>query len=56
LLGAIPFILLAVLHQMDPTYLVPLFETTTGNIVLMVAVALWFTAIIMARRILTVDI
>ncbi len=55
-LGAIPFILLAVLHQMDPTYLVPLFETTTGNIVLMVAVALWFTAIIMARRILTVDI
>jgi tight adherence protein B len=55
-LGAIPFILLAVLHQMDPTYLVPLFETTTGNVVLMIAVMLWFSAIIMARRILTVDI
>ncbi len=55
-LGAIPFILLAVLHQMDPTYLVPLFETTTGNVVLIIAVMLWFTAIIMARRILTVDI
>jgi tight adherence protein B len=55
-LAAIPFILLAVLHQMDPTYLVPLFETTTGNIVLMIAVMLWFSAIIMARRILTVDI
>lgn len=55
-LAAIPFVLLAVLHQMDPTYLVPLFETTTGNIVLMIAVMLWFSAIIMARRILTVDI
>lgn len=55
-LGAIPFILLAVLHQMDPTYLVPLFETTTGNVVLIIAVMLWFSAIIMARRILTVDI
>jgi tight adherence protein B len=55
-LGAIPFVLLAVLHQMDPTYLIPLFETTTGNVVLMIAVLLWFSAIIMARRILTVDI
>ncbi|GAB4200404.1 MAG: hypothetical protein OHK0013_11400 [Sandaracinaceae bacterium] len=55
-LGAIPFVLLAVLHQMDPTYLVPLFETATGNVVLMIAVMLWFSAIIMARRILTVDI
>lgn len=55
-LGAIPFILLAVLHQMDPTYLVPLFETGTGNVVLIIAVMLWFSAIIMARRILTVDI
>ena len=55
-LGAIPFVLLAVLHQMDPTYLVPLFETTTGNVVLIIAVMLWFSAIIMARRILTVDI
>lgn len=55
-LGAIPFALLAVLHQMDPTYLVPLFETTTGNVVLVIAVILWFSAIIMARRILTVDI
>lgn len=55
-LGAIPFVLLAVLHQMDPTYLVPLFETTTGNVVLIVAVMLWFSAIILARRILTVDI
>jgi Flp pilus assembly protein TadB len=55
-LGAIPFVLLAVLHQMDPTYLVPLFETTTGNVVIIFAVILWFSAIIMARRILTVDI
>lgn len=55
-LGAIPFILLAVLHQMDPTYLLPLFETATGNVVVVIAAILWLAAIIMARRILSVDI
>ncbi len=55
-LGAIPFVLLGILHQMDPTYLVPLVETTTGNIVVVIAAILWLAAILMARRILTVDI
>jgi tight adherence protein B len=55
-LAAIPFVLLFMIHQVDNQWLRPLVETTTGYIIIAVATVLWFVAIILARRILTVDI
>jgi tight adherence protein B len=55
-LGAIPFVLLYALHQVDPNWLRPLFETTIGYIVLTAATILWAAAIVLARKILAVDI
>lgn len=55
-LAAIPFVLLFMIHQVDNQWLRPLVETTTGYIIIAIATVLWFVAIILARRILTVDI
>lgn len=55
-LAAIPFVLLVALHQVDNQWLVPLFETTIGWVVLTAATIFWAAAILLARRILTVDI
>jgi tight adherence protein B len=55
-LAAIPFILLFMIHQVDNQWLRPLVETTTGYIIIAIATTLWFVAIILARRILTVDV
>jgi tight adherence protein B len=55
-LAVIPFVLLFALHQVDNNWLRPLFQTTIGYIVLMAATILWASAILVARRILTVDI
>lgn len=56
-LGAIPFVLLFALHQVDNTWLRPLFDGGfLGTAVLMAATSLWVAAIFLARRILTVDI
>ncbi len=55
-LAAIPFVLLFMIHQVDNQWLRPLVETTTGYIIIAVATTLWFVAIILARRILTVDV
>lgn len=55
-LAAIPFLLLFMIHQVDNQWLRPLVETSTGYIIIAVATTLWFVAIILARRILTVDV
>lgn len=55
-LAMIPFVLLVAIHNVDPMWLRPLVETTTGYIVIVIATGLWVVAIFMARRILTVDI
>lgn len=55
-LAAIPFVLLVAIHNVDPMWLRPLVETNTGYLVVTVATALWASAIVMARRILTVDV
>jgi tight adherence protein B len=55
-LGAIPFVLLFALHQVDNNWLRPLFETVIGYIVLTAATILWAAAIFLARKILSVDI
>lgn len=55
-LAAIPFVLLGMLHALDPNWLTPLFQEGTGRLVLVVAFMLWLAAILLARRILVVDI
>ncbi|MDQ3031025.1 MAG: type II secretion system F family protein [Myxococcota bacterium] len=55
-LGLIPFVLLAALHQVDNNWLTPLFESWMGNVVIIIATSLWLAAIFLARKILTVNI
>lgn len=55
-IGAMPFVMVIILHQMDEHFLDPLLYTFTGNIMLGFAIFLWFSAILMARRILAVDV
>ncbi len=55
-LASIPFVLLIAIHNVDPNWLLPLFETNTGYLVITVATALWLAAIFLARKILTVDV
>lgn len=55
-LGAIPFFLLAAIHWVDPHWLEPLTETTLGLLVTTVSAGLWLSAILLARRILAVDL
>jgi len=55
-LAVIPFGLLGMIHYMDNTWLRPLVETTLGYVIITVATVLWFVSIVLARRILSVDI
>jgi tight adherence protein B len=55
-LAVIPFALLGMIHYMDNTWLRPLVETNLGYVIITVATVLWFVAIVLARRILSVDI
>lgn len=55
-LGGIPFVLLGALYMVDPYWLKPLGETTLGYIIIAVATSLWLGAIIIARKILAVDV
>lgn len=55
-IGAMPYVMVGILHQMDPHFLDPLLQTVTGNIMLGFAIMIWLAAIMLARRILAVDI
>lgn len=55
-IGVIPVPLVALLHHIDPNFLSPLGETLMGNALVVLAVALWATAIVLARWIVAVDL
>jgi tight adherence protein B len=55
-LAAIPFLLVLAVWYIDDAWLAPLATTTTGGLVIVVALVLWVGAIFWARRILAVDI
>jgi tight adherence protein B len=55
-LALIPFVLLFMIHQVDNQWLRPLVSCNTGYIIIAVATTLWFVAIILARKILAVDV
>jgi tight adherence protein B len=55
-IGVIPAPMVVGIHMMDNQFFAPLVATFTGNLVVGAAVALWATAIILASKILAVDI
>src|SRR5690606_924 len=55
-LGVIPFVLIGAIHMVDENWLKPLGETSLGFIIIGTAAILWVSAILLARRILAVDI
>lgn len=55
-LGAIPFFLIGMIHYIDPNWLKPLTEEFYGYVIIFVAAILWASAIVLARKILAVDI
>ena len=55
-LAMIPFVLIGLIHWVDEHWLDPLLETTVGYAIIGIAFVLWFSAILLARKILEVDI
>ena len=55
-IGVIPFPLVYMLHLLDPGLLTPLWSTDKGHLVLAAAVLLWMTALVLARKIVDVDV
>jgi len=55
-LGLFPFAICVALKLVDPDYFSPLQSTAVGAIVFTVAVLLWLTSLITARKIMKVDI
>jgi tight adherence protein B len=55
-LGIMPPILIGILNWIDPQWLTPLNTTFIGSIVWVIAVAFWIAAVLLARKILAVDI
>lgn len=55
-LGAMPFVIIIALHWLDPHWMTPLYNSNMGYTILGAAFALWFSAILLARKILAVDI
>lgn len=55
-IGVIPFPLFGSLHWINSGFLDPVFETFKGNLILVGAVILWLLAILIARKVLIVEI
>jgi tight adherence protein B len=55
-LAVIPYILLGILNTIDPDMGHILFHTVKGNLILAVAFVFWLAAVLLARKILAVDI
>ncbi len=55
-LGAIPYFVVGALYFLDPNWMAPLFNTGFGKMIIFGAFLMWVSAIILAMRILKVDI
>lgn len=55
-LSAFPFVVVAALHQIDPEWLYPLTHTLVGWGLVIAAACSWLMAIVLARRVMAVDI
>ena len=55
-IGVIPIPMVGGIHLMDPHFFEPLASTFLGNLIVVGAAAMWATAILLARKILAVDV
>jgi tight adherence protein B len=55
-IGVVPLPLILLIQYTDPHFFDPLLTTFTGHLVLAAAAALWLAAVLMARKILQVDV
>lgn len=55
-LGALPLVLFMGLNALFPGYFIPMTQTIMGQVVLFVAGMMWLSALILARKILSVDL
>ena len=55
-IGVIPVPMVGGIHLMDPHFFEPLASTFLGNLIVVGAAAMWATAILLARKILAVDV
>jgi len=55
-IGGIPFPLVLCVHWIDPRFFQPLVATFAGNLMIGAAATLWLLAILMARKVLAVDV
>lgn len=55
-IAVIPVPLFALLDLLDPGFLAPVWNTTSGHLVLAVATVLWMAAVALAREIMDVDV
>ena len=56
ILMSMPFVLMFVLHKLNPTYLTPLFSTTVGWIMLAIMVAMVTLGGLLIKNIVTIDV
>lgn len=55
-IGFIPLPLICGINAMDPGFLAPLWTTFSGNLVVAMAAVLWLAAVLLARKIVAVDV
>jgi tight adherence protein B len=55
-IGLVPVPMVLGIHSMDPKFFVPLGETFTGHLIVGAAGLLWLMAVLLARKILAVDV
>lgn len=55
-ISALPWVIVPALHAVDPSFLGPLATSTTGHVIIGVALCLWLCAVLLAMRIVQVDI
>ena len=56
IIGALPFLIMVMMYVISPGYLLPLFETTLGNIALLVALAWMGVGALVMRTMISFDV
>lgn len=55
-IGFLPIPVVSAINWIDPAYLAPMWETFFGNLLVGVAIVIWIVAILLARKICSVDV
>jgi tight adherence protein B len=55
-IGVVPIPLVCIVNWIDPLFFAPLWNSFTGHLLLGLATVLWFAAVLLARKIVAVDV